>query len=99
MADTGCEWSISVGTKPFYTISKLHGCARCGGEHDNIEFKAFSRPSVLKGIRVVGWAPCPLNGEPIFISVVKKSTTKRIILWIRQRLSRLAIQSQKQPSS
>lgn len=45
------------------------GCARCGGDgHDQIEFHKLTHPMELDdGMRGTHWAPCPTNGEPIFL--------------------------------
>lgn len=40
-------------------------CARCGGDHKGLEFRALTRPA--KDYQ--WWAPCPENGEPILMDV------------------------------
>lgn len=43
------------------------GCARCGGDHDKLEFFPFTRMSRVGGKKVTHWATCPATGEPIFM--------------------------------
>jgi hypothetical protein len=51
-------------------LASVRGCARCGGDHDNVVWKALTRP-IVDNDAVVGvitwthWCPCPTNGEPI----------------------------------
>lgn len=51
------------------TVKRLTGCARCGGEHENIEFKPLTMPCEpdQDGTQITHWAPCPTNGEPILM--------------------------------
>ena len=42
-------------------------CARCGKNHDALEFNRFRRPPT--GFE--WWAPCPTNGEPILMTIME----------------------------
>ncbi|MFZ5440473.1 MAG: hypothetical protein ACOZQL_10720 [Myxococcota bacterium] len=47
-------------------------CARCGGNHENIETFAFTNPiapAELAPFKWTHWAMCPVKGEPILIGV------------------------------
>jgi len=49
----------------------VYGCARCGQDHLNIEFRAMERPVVdPNGIVWTMWAPCPTTGDPILMRVL-----------------------------
>lgn len=51
-------------------IARVRNCARCGGNHDGVEWKPLTRP-IIDNDATVGrvvwsqWTPCPTNGEPI----------------------------------
>lgn len=51
-------------------IAVIHNCARCGGNHNDVQWKRLTRPIVDNDV-VVGriewthWLPCPTNGEPV----------------------------------
>lgn len=40
---------------------KITNCARCGGDHGNVEHRMFTRPTG----RHNGFATCPTTGEPV----------------------------------
>lgn len=42
-------------------------CARCGGDHQDVVFKKFTR---VNG-HYSHWAPCPNIGEPILMKIVE----------------------------
>jgi len=54
--------------------TNIGNCARCGSDHDGLEFTPFARPVVLArsaGIAAVThWALCPVTGEPIMLHIV-----------------------------
>lgn len=53
-----------------YVGEVLHGCARCGGEHEGVVYMPLERPARLSDEVVVShWAPCPTNGEPILMLI------------------------------
>jgi len=55
------------------TLRWLEGCARCQGDgHEDMTFVPLTFPLEREGM-VVGthWAPCPTNGEPIIMVVLK----------------------------
>lgn len=61
---------------------RIEHCARCGGTHDDIDFKSLAQPfSPPEAAPVVWskWAPCPANGEPIMMSVVDRATGEEIV--------------------
>ena len=43
----------------------LAECPRCGQEHEGLIYKPFTRPTGL----LHEWAPCPVNGEPILVTI------------------------------
>lgn len=48
----------------------VRGCARCGGDHDKVLFRRLSRgPIKTETGQRTHWAECPVNGEPILLSV------------------------------
>ena len=47
----------------------IRRCARCGKNHDALEFQRFRRPPA-SGFE--WWALCPTNGEPILMIVMEK---------------------------
>lgn len=54
-------------------IHQVVSCARCGGDHEDIEFRKLARPIDVKMdgiaamVRYAHWAPCPTTGEPILM--------------------------------
>jgi hypothetical protein len=44
---------------------KIENCARCGEDHDDIQFEKFVRPIDLGAVKFEAWAPCPTTGQPI----------------------------------
>ena len=49
-------------------LQTFDGCARCGGRHEGLEFKALGRPmapSYVSDMQWTHWALCPVTGEPI----------------------------------
>lgn len=52
-------------------ISDIDGCARCGQNHDHLEFSRFRDPvQVGLGAKLTHWAPCPETGEPILMRII-----------------------------
>jgi len=56
-------------TYPSYPLDEretdLHGCARCGGDHDGMTFLKLLRPVVLDGkLLATHWTLCPDTGQP-----------------------------------
>lgn len=51
----------------------IEGCARCGGEHNQLAFTPFRRPMD----EWTHWAMCPVNGEPIVLRMVKEPTLNK----------------------
>lgn len=64
--------------------TNVGNCARCGGDHDGLEFTPFARPVVLAqsaGIAAVThWALCPVTGEPIMLHIVSDEVQPQISL-------------------
>lgn len=47
-------------------MAHVRGCARCGGDHNEIQWETLERPIVDEdGTTWTEWAPCPANGQPI----------------------------------
>lgn len=44
-------------------IIDVKNCARCGENHDRLDFRGFTRAHPTYS----AWATCPETGEPIFI--------------------------------
>lgn len=47
----------------------LTGCARCGGTHERLDWKAFARPVPSDAGQYTAWAMCPTSGDPIMFEV------------------------------
>lgn len=47
----------------------IAGCARCGGTHETLDWKAFARPVEMDEGRYTAWATCPTSGDPILFMV------------------------------
>jgi hypothetical protein len=45
------------------------GCARCGGTHQYLDWKAFDRPVPSDSGQYTAWARCPTTGDPIMFDV------------------------------
>jgi len=57
--------------KPSLTRINIQNCARCGGDHEGLEFTPFH---CVGGIPAYShFAPCPANGQPILMKVVDDS--------------------------
>jgi hypothetical protein len=48
-------------------VVTVRTCARCGGDHTNLEFKKLTRIQD----EWTHWAKCPNIGEPIMLKIVK----------------------------
>lgn len=64
-----------------HKVPILLGCARCGQDHANLEFKQFAQPIDLIDKDGDGpynyWTPCPTNGDPILLVITDKPCTSR----------------------
>lgn len=49
-------------------LKKIIHCARCGGDHENVDTKPFAQPFRLGVDTWTHWAPCPTNGDPILVT-------------------------------
>jgi hypothetical protein len=55
----------------------VKGCARCGQDHVDLDFKEFSRPIVdSDGTVWSQWAICPTTGEPVLWGKPGKAEAK-----------------------
>lgn len=52
----------------------VHGCARCGRDHEEVTFEPFVRPVRLHDAVFTHWAPCPHVHEPILCLVADAVT-------------------------
>ena len=58
-------------------IERLHtidlvGCARCRGEgHARLTFRPLTHPVECENGERTHWAPCPTNGEPILMRILR----------------------------
>lgn len=57
-------------TTPTPVTSDVKSCARCGGDHLQLEFRHLIRPIAPVEMHTSWtlWAPCPINGEPILLA-------------------------------
>lgn len=56
-----------------FTTPLLRNCARCTGDHRDMEWRPLTRPiEDSNGTRWNHWAPCPTNGEPILMKATDK---------------------------
>ena len=46
-------------------VVAVNGCARCEGEHGEIQFLELTNPIDVGDAVMTHWALCPTNGEPI----------------------------------
>jgi hypothetical protein len=62
-------------------LARVRNCARCGGDHDGIEWRLLTRP-IIENDAIVGriewnqWCPCPTNGEPILQAELPPATAR-----------------------
>lgn len=64
------------------------GCARCGGDHDGLAFKLFTRPFAppeAGGIAWTHWAPCPTTGDPIMQMIAEPNPEARDLPGVGRR--------------
>jgi len=47
--------------------TSTRGCARCGGDHDDLTYRPFSRPIPDVDGAFTHWASCPETGDPILM--------------------------------
>ncbi|MBF6618819.1 MAG: hypothetical protein ITG02_01130 [Patulibacter sp.] len=60
------------------TSARLLSCARCGGDHADVEWQPLERPVLEDGKTVAThWAPCPTNGQPILMIQVEREDSDR----------------------
>lgn len=54
-------------------VPQIKNCARCKGDHSNVKFKKLTHPieSDDSNLSDTHWSPCPTNGEPILLRIVK----------------------------
>lgn len=60
----------------------VRNCARCGGDHNEIQWEKLERPILdeADGIEWTHWAPCPKNGQPILMrEAPSKETTENSV--------------------
>ena len=56
------------------TIQTIYNCARCGNDHENLEFVRFQRPIEDRDGRTwEWWATCPVNGDPVLMHAEQTS--------------------------
>ena len=48
-------------------MGHVRGCARCGGDHNELEWELLERPIVDSGVIWTHWCACPANGQPILM--------------------------------
>lgn len=59
----------------------LIGCARCGEDHKEITYTRLTRPLEIGSTLVFShWAPCPVNGEPVMLSIVHMKDRPHVYL-------------------
>jgi hypothetical protein len=74
-----CGIETMSGSAPEYmqklidTHEGVSACARCGGTHESMSWVALDNPvvSAPEGVTpsaVIGYAMCPVSGQPIFLT-------------------------------
>lgn len=59
-------WKIEMAND--FLLTTVEGCARCGGVHRDMEFKAFKfYPAEAGGVTWNYWAMCPEAKEPVLM--------------------------------
>tara|TARA_R110002020_G_C15865401_1_gene737562 strand:+ start:172 stop:369 length:198 start_codon:yes stop_codon:yes gene_type:complete len=57
---------------PKYISSNVTSCARCGENHNELQFQKFSKNPVCIGEEVHNyWQLCPVTNEPILLRVIE----------------------------
>lgn len=56
-----------MANQPKHEFWSVKHCARCGQDHDSVEFQAFRGSAVEDedGTRWEWWGTCPVTGDPI----------------------------------
>lgn len=53
-------------------LFRVGACARCGGDHEDVVFKAFDRPVIVDGTpRYHRWGTCPASHDPILMTLTE----------------------------
>ena len=57
-------------------IIDIKTCARCGGDHDHLEFSPLTNPPITEWPDALShwWATCPTSSEPISMTVMATAT-------------------------
>lgn len=53
--------------------TSIEDCARCGNDHEDLAFNPFAEhcPEAGPSKRYTHWTSCPVNGEPILLTIVE----------------------------
>ena len=55
-------------------LKRISNCARCGQDHEDIEYESFTHPIVDSDrTEWTHFAKCPTNGQPILIKMEPKA--------------------------
>lgn len=70
---------VSGAMQPEYhpTVHRLRHCARCGGDHDDLQYKRFVNPIGDEEGVWAWWATCPTTGDPILMRELSEPTEVR----------------------
>lgn len=49
----------------------INNCARCGLDHDNLEFEELEHSCPSDDEAYTHWAGCPTNGQPVMLEIVE----------------------------
>jgi len=49
----------------------ITNCARCGKNHEDLEFEVLARPAPSGDLEYTAWAPCPTNGQPVLMETLE----------------------------
>ena len=52
----------------------VRSCARCGQDHEKLEFKLLTNPIPDGDFYWTHWASCPTNGEPVLLYIFENKT-------------------------
>jgi hypothetical protein len=56
--------------------SDVKECPRCGGKHEELQFRNFTVPLVVGSSKYRYWGVCPKTNEPIIGRDAKKAVKK-----------------------
>lgn len=58
--------NVSLSEPLKIDVASCASCARCGGDHQKLDFRRLARPSGEH----THWARCPYLGEPVMLKIL-----------------------------